>query len=107
MIDERSYREILAEAKEKFPRSAFLRKCAQFYEENRFLSERQIEKLDGLPTVKSRNPELKLFTSREEIVADMLSRGFNQQDIDSGLFDDIIDEAEEEIYDTFESWKDT
>ena len=52
MIDERSYREILKEARGKYPGSTFLQKCEEFYQVNRYLSNKQIEKLDGLPNTR-------------------------------------------------------
>ena len=103
VIDERSYREILDGARSRFPSSAFLKKCEIFYKENRFLSQKQIDKLDGLKSVSNL---AKLYTpqTEEEILEDLVSCGLmTREQVEAGEADDIIDEYMSE---DFETWKD-
>jgi len=110
VIDERSYKEILDEAGRKFPSSSFLRKCRVFYDANRYLSQKQVDTLDRLPVSNSNLPSIEEPKTWEELVKDLVSsRLATQEEIDQGLFDDIIEEAleryGEEENETWDTWK--
>ena len=101
-LEERGYWEILEEARQRFPSSAFLKKCQEYYNVNKRLTSTQIEKLDSLKSIKTKHDSFFVEEdwSLDEILSEMVNHNIISEVDKTEIW--AIDMAEELLEETFE-----